>query len=57
MYVFPNPVTFIAIASRFFLFMHLVSGDFKRCAGSSPFCLGMVDLDCCGVENKLDNQR
>ena len=31
--------------------------DFKRCAGSSPFCLGMVDFDCCVVKNKLDNQE
>ena len=30
--------------------------DFKRCADSSPFCLGMVDFDC-GVKNKLDSQE
>ena len=29
-------------------------GDFERCAGSSPFCLGMVDFDCCGVKHKFD---
>ena len=32
-------------------------GDFERCAGSSPFCLGMVDFDCCGVKHKFDNQE
>ena len=31
--------------------------DFKPCAGFSSFCLGMVDIDCCGVKNKLDNQE
>ena len=31
--------------------------DFERCAGSSPFCLGMVDFDCCGVKHKFDNQE
>ena len=30
--------------------------DFKRCAGSLTFCLGMVDFDCCGVKHKFDNQ-
>ena len=32
-------------------------GDFERCACSSPFCLGMVDFDCCGVKHKFDNQE
>ena len=32
-------------------------GDFERCAGSSPFCLGMVDFDCCGVKHKFDNHK
>ena len=32
-------------------------GDFERYAGSSPFCLGMVDFDCCGVKHKFDNQE
>ena len=31
--------------------------DFERCAGSSPFYLGMVDFDCCGVKHKFDNQE
>ena len=31
--------------------------DFEHCAGSSPFCLGMVDFDCCGVKHKFDNQH
>ena len=31
--------------------------DFERCAGSSLFCLGMVDFDCCGVKHKFDNQE
>ena len=32
-------------------------GYFERCAGSSPFCLNMVDFDWCGAKNKLDNQE
>ena len=32
-------------------------GDFEHCAGSSPFCLGMVDFDCCGVKHKFDNHK
>ena len=49
------------IASRFFLFnvpskQSLIS-DFECCAGSSPFCLGMVDFDRCGVKHKFDNQH
>ena len=32
-------------------------GDFERCADSSPFCLGMVDFDCCRVKHKFDNQE
>ena len=33
--------------------------DFECCAGSLPFCLGMVDFDCnsCGVKHKFDNQE
>ena len=31
--------------------------EFKRCATSSPFCLGMVEFDCCGVKNKLDQEN
>ena len=32
-------------------------GDFEHCASSSPFCLGMVDFDCCRVKHKFDNQE
>ena len=24
--------------------------DFSHCKGDSPFCFGMVDFDCCGVD-------
>ena len=24
--------------------------EFERCSGDSPFCLGMVEYHCCGIE-------
>ena len=28
----------------------LMPSEFERCAGDSPFCLGMVEYHCCGIE-------
>ena len=29
--------------------------DFQRCPGNSPFCLGMVNFDCCGTRKQKKN--
>ena len=31
------------------------SKDFERCPGNSPFCLGMVDYNCCGTRSIQDD--
>ena len=33
------------------------SEDFERCPGNSPFCLGMMDYNCCGTRPIQDDRE
>ncbi len=32
-------------------------GNFKKCPGNSPYCLGMVEYDCCGTQGLLEKEE
>ena len=31
--------------------------DFQRCPGNSPFCLGMIEYDCCGTGKRSTDEN